>query len=62
MAPIVPTHRPFVTPVRAAIAVALGAVAGSLFLVFGVARSDASPPSSPAALACPERTATWNVI
>jgi len=54
MAPIVPTYRPLLTPERAAIAVAVAAVASSLFLAFGAARSEASPPSRPA-LACPER-------
>lgn len=29
------THRPFVTPLRTVVAVALGALACSLFLVFG---------------------------
>ena len=63
MAPIIPTHRPLMTPLRAAIAIAIGAVASSLFLVVGEARSEASSsPSFPANLACPQRTATWNVI
>lgn len=56
MAPIVPTYRPLLTPERAAIAVAVAALASSLFLAFGAGRSEASPPSRPA-LAC-ERTAT----
>jgi len=57
MAPIIPTHRPLVTPERAAIAVAVAAVASSLFVAFGAGRSEASPASLPA-LACPEPTAT----
>lgn len=56
MAPIIPTHRPIVTPERAAIGVAIVALACSLFLVFStVARADtaiASPQS-----ACDQRLA-----
>lgn len=56
MAPIIPTHRPIVTPERAAIGVALVALACSLFLVFStVARAQTPVASSPSA--CVERVA-----
>ena len=58
---IIPTHRPFLTPLRAAIAIAVAALASGLFLVFGEARSEESP-SAPAALACPDHTAARHVI
>lgn len=56
MAPVIPTHRPIVTPERAAIAIAAMAVASSLFLAFGAARADA-PPRASDSLACIDRTA-----
>lgn len=56
MAPIIPTHRPIVTPERAAIGVALVALACSLFLVFGtVAR--AQTPIASSQSACAQRVA-----
>ena len=55
MAPVIPTHRPFVTPERAAIAVAVVAVACSLFLAFGVARSDPAPAAHQWACVAPAR-------
>lgn len=56
MAPIIPTRRPIVTPERAAIGVAIVALACSLFLVFStVARAQTPIASSPSA--CDQRVA-----
>ena len=56
MAPIIPTHRPIVTPERAAIGVAIVALACSLFLVFStVARAETATASAQSA--CDQRVA-----
>lgn len=56
MAPIIPTHRPIVTPERAAVGIAIVALACSLFLVFStVARAE--PALGSAQSACTERVA-----
>ena len=56
MAPIIPTQRPIVTPERAAIVVAIAAVACSVFLVFStVARAE--PVISSPQSACDQRMA-----
>jgi len=66
MAPIIPTYRPIVTATRAAVAVAIAAVACSVFLAFSPAVHAASP-SAPlhdgVAHACADQTpnAGWCV-
>ncbi|MBE7418897.1 MAG: hypothetical protein HS128_14370 [Ideonella sp.] len=56
MAPIIPTYRPIVTAARAAVVVAIAAVACSVFLVFSPAVHAASAPV-PAPAACDHRPA-----
>lgn len=53
MTPIIPTHRPLLTPERTAIAIAVGAVLCSVFLVAEVAYgSSAEPAAARAVVSC----------
>ncbi|WP_088278352.1 hypothetical protein [Ideonella sp. A 288] len=46
MAPVIPTHRPLVTPVRLAIAIAVAAVLSGVFLAVDAAEAQSSTAQS----------------
>jgi|GEM_PF-2575295 hypothetical protein len=59
MAPIIPTHRPWFTPERAAIGVAVLSLLCSVFLTVGTVRADTASDRGreAAAAGCPAGTA-----